>query len=131
MKNPEIKNNSEINVQIVGPHDTRSVKFFGANVGDPSSIPIKFAPFSDSIGTKYSITLTTENENPQSLYIQTDDKEQPVFITYYQQSGFKDSFQYNINHQIELFKHRTISYNIVYLSIILLLNIYLICTWRN
>lgn len=122
MKNPRISNNSEINFEIDGPNSKRNIVFYGNNVGDPSSVPLKFSPFSDPPSTKYIVSLNTENIKKEDLYLVTNESLQPVFKSFYLQSDIKINLRNNFNRQIELIKQRSLIHNVIYIILIILLS---------
>lgn len=122
MKNPRISNNSKINFEITGPNSKRNIIFYGNNVGDPSSVPLKFSPFSDPPSTKYFVLLSTDNTDAESLYLITNQNQQPVYRSYYLQSNLKTNLRTNIERQFELFRQRSQIFNIIYLLLIFFLN---------
>jgi len=108
-KNPSLANTSSIEFNISNSSSTKSLSFSGANIGDPSTVPLKFPEFNDPVGTKYTVTLTTLNVDPNSLYLVVNDQQQPVFKSYYHQTNFQIKFPH-------------LYYNYFYLGLILLLN---------
>ena len=126
MKNPSILNNSRIDLDITGPSSQRSVVFYGANIGDPSTVPLKFSPFSDPPNTNYLVTLSTDNENNNGLYVITDSQGQVVFRSYYLKSNFYQNIIDNFKRQIELFSQRSPWHNFFYLFFIILVNLLII-----
>ena len=126
MKNPRVLNDSLITFDIVGPNSEKSVVFYGDNVGDPSTVPLKFTPFSDSPLTKYEVTLSTNNTVHDSLYVIANKEMQPIFTSYYRQSDIKANLQSNLQRQISLFQHRSTTHNFIYISLILVLNLLLV-----
>jgi hypothetical protein len=123
LKNPSIKNNSKITVDINSPIYNRSIVFYGSNVGDPSQVPLKFPPFEEKSGTKYTVTLSTDNTIHDSLYLITDDHNIPLFNTYYKTTNIKKNFRTNFSYQLNQFKNRSLYHNVFYLSLILLLDL--------
>lgn len=122
LKNPMVLNNSKIIFKIIGPNSEREINFYGKNVGDPSSVPLKFTPFLDPPGTNYLVSLTTDNTDHSSLYLITDKNQQPVFNSFYSQSNIKNNIKYNLQRQLNLFQKRSQIHNIVYFSLIIILN---------
>ncbi|HBP51237.1 MAG: hypothetical protein US68_C0002G0039 [Candidatus Shapirobacteria bacterium GW2011_GWE1_38_10] len=122
MKNPRVTNNSKINFEITSPNSKRNIVFYGNNAGDPSSVPLKFSPFSDPAFTKYSVYLSTDNTDPESIYLITDQDSQPVFRSYYLQSDLKTNLRANAQRQLELIGQRNQIFNVIYLLLIFLLN---------
>lgn len=121
-KNPGILNNSHISFDINSPTSSRSIDFYGNNVGDPDNVPLKFFPFTDPKYTIYDITISTDNINHSSLYIITDINGTPIFTTYYSQTNFIYNIKQNFQNQFDLFFNRSIIHNIFYLGIIFILN---------
>lgn len=122
IKNPGVINNSQINFDITGPNSQRSIVFYGANVGDPSTVPLKFSPFSDPKSTKYIVSLTTNNTDHGSLYLITNDIYQPHFNSFYLRSDIRTNLKVNFQRQLDLFKQRSLIHSIIYFTTILLLD---------
>jgi len=122
LKNPNLANNSRIFVDITGPNDTRSLVLFGANVGDPSSVPLKFIPLTDPSGTLYQIQVSSENSDDQSLYIITSTENIPVFSTYYHYPSFWQNLNLEIHRQFNRISSFPPIYTFIYLSLILILD---------
>jgi hypothetical protein len=121
MKNPAILNNSKINFKISGPNSQREIVFYGNNIGDPSSVPLKFDSFSDPASTTYQVSLSTDNVDPQSLYFITNQDYQPLFNSYYLQSDLKTNLKTNFNRQLNLFHQRNLILNVIYITLIVYL----------
>jgi len=121
-KNPGLNNNSLITLNITGPTDQRTVVFYGSNLGDPSTVPLKFQPFIDRELSKYFVTLTTDSTDPYGLYLITNSDQQPVFKSYYLQPGFKSNLNINLNHQLDLFRQRNLLHNIFYIGSIIFID---------
>ena len=126
MKNPNVANNSKIFVNISSPNDSRQITFSGSNVGDPATVPLKFLPFNDTASTPYNVTITTDNLKTESLFVTTNQNNQPVFRTFYQQTNFKSNLQFNIQRQLQLIRQRDLITNILYFGLIIFLDLYII-----
>jgi hypothetical protein len=131
LKNPSLNNKSAITVDITGPNDSRSIVFSGSNVGDPSSVPLKFLPFSDKAGTSYTITLTTDNIVHDGLYVITDVSNNPLYETFYNTPNLKENLYSNYLRQAELMSKRSQIHSLVYLSLLLSLNIMILYNREN
>ncbi len=121
IKNPGLLNNSIINVNITDSLEERDVTFSGSNVGDPSTVPIKFTPFNNSSLSPFTVTITTDNNMHDGLYILTNKEGVPQYDTYYQETNLLNKYKSNINTQLNRFYIRDPLYNIGYLTAILLL----------
>jgi hypothetical protein len=130
LKNPNISNNSLITLDITSPTDSHSVAFYGQNIGDPSTVPLKFTPFTDEPGTTYEVALSTNNVSDTSLYAYTNDSNQPLFQSFYRQSNILKNIFTNIDYQLNQIFKRSIAHNMIYLLTIISLN-YFIITHRE
>jgi hypothetical protein len=126
MKNPGVSNNSKINFEISSPTSQRNIVFYGNNVGDPSSVPLKFSPFFDPPSTTYSVSLSTDNTDTQALYLITNQNSDPIFRSYYLQTDFNTNLQSNIQRQFEIFKQRSSIHNLIYIFSIIFLSLLIV-----
>jgi|GEM_PF-3883414 len=122
IKNPGIKNNSKIMLDIVSPNSERSMVIYGSNVGDPSTVLFKFPAFSEPPNTTYSIFLTTDNTVHDSLYLLTNSEKQPKFESFYKQSNFLSNIISNLKYQFNQIKNRSIIHSLAYFTLIIILN---------
>jgi len=124
LKNPQIKNNSEITVDIndLKGNLLQDFTFYGANVGDPSWIKLKFKPLNSS---GFQIKISVDPDLNNSLYLYIDKDNQIDLRTTSYLPGFKNRFLLNINYQINQFKQRSMWHNILYLAALVALNLYL------
>jgi hypothetical protein len=123
LKNPQIKNNSELTVDIDDLNNSllQEFTFYGANVGDPSWIKLKFKPL-NSPGYQIKVYV---DPNPNDLYLYIDKNNQMDLHTTSYLPGFKNRFLGNINYQVKQFKQRNYWHNIGYFFILSAFNLYL------
>jgi hypothetical protein len=123
LKNPQIKNNSEITVDIDDLKDNllQEFTFYGANVGDPSWIKLKFKPLNSS-GYKIKVSADPDQND---IYLYSDKNNQMDLHTTSYLPGFKNRFLKNINYQINQFKQRSYWHNVGYFFVLFALNLYL------
>jgi len=123
LKNPQIKNNSKLTVDINDLNDNllQEFIFYGANVGDPSWIKLKFKPLNSS---GYQIKVSADSD-PNDLYLYVDKNNQMDLHTTSYLPGFKNRFLGNINYQLKQFKQRSYWHNIGYFFVLFALNLYL------
>ena len=120
IKNPNIKNNSQIFIDLEDQKQNKLKEFVisGSNVGDPSWVKLKFDPIAEN---QISLRISTQNYNSDSLQI------------YYQNNKFNlqatsknpsllSRIKENINYQYIQFTHRSFFYTLSYLILILVLN---------
>ncbi|MFZ2153336.1 MAG: hypothetical protein WAV41_04815 [Microgenomates group bacterium] len=122
LKNPSLKNNSRIFVDIL---DTQNIPlsqfvFSGSNIGDPSWINLDFTPLKN---TDFQINIYTDNQNDQSLYIYTDNSSVPDFRSFYTTPSYLRRFTTNFNYQIHQATLRHPLHSILYCLLIIYLNI--------
>lgn len=125
LKNPQIKNNSEITVDIddLYNHILREFTFFGANVGDPSWVKLKFSPLNNP---GYQIKISADPDPDHNLYLYVNKNNQmDLKVTSYL-PGFFNRFRNNYYYQISQFKARSEIDNIIYFTVLILLNLYLL-----
>ena len=122
-KNPSLQDNSQITVDIHSPTKSRSIVFFGSNVGDPSQVPLKFDNFAEVANTPYTVTISSNNQVHDSLYLITSNQNQPLFQTYYSTHSFRQNLVSNLYHQYNLFQQRSLIHTIIYLLVLIKLNI--------
>lgn len=124
LKNPLIKNNALITVEINDSmgNIVKDFTFYGANIGDPSWIKLKFTPINIS---DFQIKVYSEGDS-KDLYLYVDSNNQLDLITTSYLPGFKNRFISNVDFQIKQFSQRPPALNMFYLLSLVLLNIYLI-----
>jgi hypothetical protein len=123
LKNPQILNNALITVELIDSSGTiiKDFAFYGANVGDPSWVKLKFSPLNIS---EFQIKVFSEGDS-RDLYLYVDKDSQLDLITTSYLPGFKNRFMGNINFQIKQISERSPWHNILYLSALLVFNTYL------
>lgn len=128
LKNPLIKNNSLIEVKINDTHgnNLQEFSFYGANVGDPSWIKLKFLPLNYS---DFDIQIFAD-EDPQNLYLYVNQTNQIDLKTTSYLPGFKNRFIDNVKFQLNQFSQRPTILNVVYLATLIILNLLLISKKR-
>lgn len=122
-KNPEIKNNSLITVEIddILGNLITDFTFYGANIGDPSWVKLKFSPLAIS---DFQIKVFSDGDS-RDLYLYVDKDNKADLITTSYLPGFTNRFLRNINFQIRQITQRSLWHNIFYLLTVILLNSYL------
>jgi len=125
LKNPMINNNSEITVEIDDLNNNllQEFTFFGSNVGDPSWVKLKFTPLSNP---GYQIKIYADIDPRHNLYLYVNrDNQMDLKATSYL-PGFFNRFQDNFYYQIGQLKARSEIDNIIYFTVLILLNLYLL-----
>jgi len=128
LKNPALKSKSSIiiNIYTTDSHLLRSFTFNGINIGDPGPLPIKFPPITPEEGIAQSVTISSPDPTPESIFYYADNNFLPVYTTTYYLPTLRDSFTYSFENQWSRLKARPIGYNLFYFSLIFILNLYLL-----
>lgn len=123
LKNPQIKDNSLIYIEIMDEvgEIQRDFSIYGANIGDPSWIKLKFSPLSDP---EIFIKVSSECPDDKSLYLYASEDNIFDLKTTYQLPDFLTRLQQNIDYQIQLISSRSPRHNFFYISALIILNIY-------
>lgn len=128
LKNPQILNNSRIIVNVSSYTSDQDIVFYGSNVGDPSWVTLKLKPIVNSSHSGITVNIDTDNPQNDSLYLVTDAYNQPNYRAYYATGNFVDNLKSNIIYQLDRFKQRQLTFNLFYISLLLVLNIYIFKT---
>lgn len=131
LKNPLISNISQISVDIISADQQRQLVFYGQNVGDPGTVPIKFPPFPSSSPTTYIVKLNTNNTDSQSLYLLTDASGNPLFESIYQQSNLYENLKSNFRYQYFQLLKRSPIHSLLYFLTLILLNYFIFFHAKN
>lgn len=124
LKNPQIKDNSLIYIEIMDETGKiqKDFSIYGSNVGDPSWIKLDFSPI-DKTNLILRVSGESQVDNALSLFAKEngsfDLKTTDVL------PNFKSRIKLNINSQINQFINRSLWHNILYLTALLALNLYL------
>lgn len=125
LKNPEIKDNSLIYIEILDELGTLQKDFsiYGANIGDPSWIKLDFSPIDKP---NLILRVSGESQFDNTLYLFADDDASFDLKTTYALSNFKSRIWQNLNSQAHLFMSRSLWHNILYLFTLIILNFFLV-----
>jgi hypothetical protein len=126
LKNPSIQNNSRIIVDISSGTEERSAVFYGANVGDPSTILLKFPNFPFPSGQTFKVKISTDNDNSQSLYLVAGLNQTPLFESEYREPEFSQRIKENYTRQYNNIINRSPLFTIIYFSVVLFFSIFLL-----
>lgn len=125
LKNPQILNNNLIHFKISSGTDEKVLSFSGSNIGDPSNLDLKFEPLSTKNQGIVQINISTNNPDPNSLYLLTDNRGQPVFISTYYQSGFTNRLEFNFHRITSQLTQIPFIYKTTYLLLLFILFLFL------
>lgn len=129
LKNPALANKSQVKIELQAHNKNtlRTLETSGISIGDPSWITFEFPYINSQKGNKFFIKISTDNQQPNSLFVYGDNKTKSInFKTTYTTQNLKYSFQKTINSQINQLHQRSAVVNIIYGSIIVLLNIFIL-----
>jgi len=120
IKNPNIKNNSQIFIDLLDQKQNKLNEFtiYGSNVGDPSWVKLKFNPIPEN---NLSLKISTENKDRDSLQIYYKNNRFNLQATT-KNSSFISRLKENIFYQSSQFTHRSYIFSLSYLGLILLLS---------
>lgn len=121
-KNPQIINNSRIIVSIANSSSSRDISFNGSNVGDPSWVTLKFPQIENSLSESLNVTIATDNDRPESIFLITDSFNNPDYRLYYNTGNFTQNLQSNLFYQINNIKNRQLNFTLAYYLIIVFVN---------
>lgn len=126
LKNPLIKNNSQIAVEINDINNTNLVTFtfYGANVADPSWIKLKTVPLNES---NFTIKVSADKD-PNDLFLYVNQDNQMDLVTTSYLPGYFNRLKDNFNYQINNFTRRNTWHNLTYFLTIIILNVFLFKT---
>lgn len=123
VKNPLIKNRSRIEIKVFVDQKLAMAQYFnGQNVGDPGWLTAKFSPLKINKKDSLIVTISSDNEEAESLYVYTNEKYLPLFQTSYHQASFKTRLEYNLNQRIDNLRQISRVHLIIYLTILAGLN---------
>lgn len=128
LKNPGLisKDQVKIELQDQNKKTIQTLNTSGISIGDPSWINFEFPYINSQKGDKFTIYISTNNQQMDHLYVYGNRSDKNInFKTTYTARNLRESFQNNINHQISQLKQRSSLQIICYLTIIILLNIFL------
>lgn len=120
IKNPNIKNNSQIFIDLIDQKQNKLKEFtiYGSNVGDPSWVKLKFDPIPEN---NLSLKISTENKDPDSLQIYYQNNKFNLQATS-KNNSLASRLKENIAYQYNQCIHRSHIFSLSYLGLILLLN---------
>lgn len=125
LKNPEIKDNSLIYIEIIDESGETQKDFsiYGSNIGDPSWIKLDFNPINKA---NLVLRVSGESQFDNSLYLFADQNGHFDLKTTYALSNFQSRLRQNINSQVNLFIKRSLWHNRIYSTTLILLNFFLL-----
>lgn len=125
LKNPQILNNNLIHFKISSGTDEKVLSFSGSNIGDPSNLVLKYKPLPTKNEGIVQINISTDNPDPNSLYLLTDNHGQPVFNSTYYQSGFANRLKFNFHRLTSQLTQISFIYKTTYLLLLFTLFLFL------
>ncbi len=125
LKNPMLKNQSQITAKLfLNNNQVALLSTSGLSVGDPSWIPFKFKRIEVDPKDDLYLVLETDNNNPESLQIYTDN-DTILHETFYISSGLSESLKIRLSEIVNIFSEINKFALVGYISLVLLLNILL------
>jgi hypothetical protein len=125
LKNPAIQDNSQITIELLDELGSPLNIFtlYGSNIGDPGWIKLDFPPISE---TNLILKVYSETSKDDSLYLFANENGDFDLKTTYLVPNIFSRIKENILLQINLISNRSLLHNLVYVSILIFLNIYII-----
>jgi len=128
LKNPSLESRDivYIEVQDSNQETLQSLSISGQGIEDPGWLNFKFPSINSKIGDIFYLKISSDSQKDNLLYIYGDKNTKNInFKTTFTATNLKESFDDNLNQQINNFKSRNIFQTASYLILLILTNIFM------